>query len=111
VRLVRGLGLLCLEKLSRIPRVGLIVLQTWRRGESSLPSCLSSDGVESYGRVLNRRLSSLGYEAGSRILSLLLLRNTQASGTKVSASPVSQPARWLLSIISSSTYLKYQADI
>ncbi|WVF72310.1 hypothetical protein IAT40_007123 [Kwoniella sp. CBS 6097] len=31
---------------------------------------------------LEKRLSSLGYEAGQRILSLLLLRNTQTSGTK-----------------------------
>jgi hypothetical protein len=29
------------------------------------------------------RLSSLGYEAGHRILSLLLLRNTQTAGGKV----------------------------
>ncbi|WVQ98621.1 hypothetical protein IAU59_005751 [Kwoniella sp. CBS 9459] len=31
---------------------------------------------------LEKRLSSTGYEAGQRILSLLLLRNTQASGMK-----------------------------
>jgi len=31
------------------------------------------------------RLSSLGYEVGQRILSLILLRNTQAAGGKVSS--------------------------
>ncbi|ORX39782.1 ER to Golgi transport-related protein [Kockovaella imperatae] len=31
---------------------------------------------------LEKRLSSLGYEAGTRILSLILLRNTQAAGVK-----------------------------
>ncbi|OXC64155.1 hypothetical protein C358_01065 [Cryptococcus neoformans MW-RSA852] len=32
---------------------------------------------------LEARLSSLGYDAGQRLLPLLLLRNTQASGIKV----------------------------
>ena len=52
MKLVRGLGRLCLERSFRIPRVGLIVLRIWRRGESSLPSCPRSDGAECRGRVL-----------------------------------------------------------
>lgn len=35
--------------------------------------------------TLTPRLSSLGYEIGQRILSLILLRNTQAAGGKVSS--------------------------
>ena len=53
VKLVLELGLLCLEKLSRIPRVGLIVLQIWRRGEILFhPSYLWSDSLERYRRIL-----------------------------------------------------------
>jgi hypothetical protein len=111
VKLVRGLGRFCLERLSRIPRVGLIVLRIWRRGQSSLPSCPQSDGIRELWDGADNRLSSLGYEAGSRILSLLLLRNTQASGTKVCISLASQPAPWLSSVILSSRDQTYQADI
>lgn len=38
---------------------------------------------EREGELTSLRLSRLGYEAGTRILSLLLLRNTQTSGMKV----------------------------
>lgn len=43
---------------------------------------------------LMSRLSSLGYEAGLRILSLILLRNTQQAGGKVrSLLPLTADAR------------------
>jgi len=51
-----------------------------------------SDKVED----LEGRLSSLGYEVGMRVLSLLMLRNTQAAGGKVSA--------WRLSHVSTSQW-------
>jgi hypothetical protein len=37
------------------------------------------------------RLSSLGYEAGIRILNLILLRNAQAAGGKVGLDPLGPP--------------------
>jgi hypothetical protein len=52
VKLVLELGRFCLERLSRIPRVGLIVLRIWRRGQSFLPPCPRFDGAESCGRML-----------------------------------------------------------
>lgn len=53
MKLVLELGLFCSQKLSRIPRVGLIVLQIWRRGEILFhPPYLWSDGLESYMKVL-----------------------------------------------------------
>ena len=111
MKLVRELGLFCLERLSRTPRVGLIVLRIWRRGQSTLPSPMPLIRWYRYlWEGADIRLSSLGYEAGSRILSLLLLRNTQASGTKVCISLAFQPAPWL-SVISPSRDQDYQADI
>jgi len=82
------------------------VSMTWRRGEQISfhlistpykPSASLDDQGTSCGREYEAeliiywcgyRLSSLGYEAGIRILNLLLLRNAQTAGAKVSILPL-----------------------